>query len=95
MSIDEKTVRKIAHLARIKLQDDELQPMAKELNGILDWLAQLKEVDTSKVEPMSSVVQQALPQRDDVINDGDIVEAILQNAPASTAGFFAVPKVVE
>ena len=69
--------------------------MAQELTGILDWIEQLKEVDTEGVAPMTSCVAAALPLRDDVITDGENATAILSNAPKSAAGFFVVPKVVE
>ena len=95
MAIDAETVRKVAHLARIKTADDPLEPLAQELNGILAWIEQLQEVDVTGVEPMTSNVAQPLRLRDDVVTDGGKVEAVLSNAPRSADGFFVVPKVVE
>jgi aspartyl-tRNA(Asn)/glutamyl-tRNA(Gln) amidotransferase subunit C len=95
MAIDAATVRKVAHLARIKTPEDRLQPLAAELNGILAWIEQLNEVDVAGVEPMTSNVHQPLRLRDDVVTDGDKVAAVLSNAPKSADGFYVVPKVVE
>lgn len=95
MAIDAATVRKVAHLARIKTPDDRLEPLAAELNGILNWIEQLQEVDVDGVEPMTSNVAQSLRLREDVVTDGAKVEAVLSNAPKSADGFYVVPKVVE
>jgi aspartyl-tRNA(Asn)/glutamyl-tRNA(Gln) amidotransferase subunit C len=95
MAIDAETVRKVAHLARIKTPDDRLEPLAGELNGIMAWIDQLNEVDVVGVEPMTSNVAQPLRLRDDVVTDGAKVEAVLSNAPQSADGFYVVPKVVE
>ena len=95
MAIDAATVRKVAHLARIKTPDDRLEPLAAELNGIMSWIDQLNEVDVEGVEPMTSNVAQALRPRDDVVTDGGKVADVMSNAPKSADGFFAVPKVVE
>ncbi|QQQ19229.1 Asp-tRNA(Asn)/Glu-tRNA(Gln) amidotransferase subunit GatC [Brevundimonas vitis] len=95
MAIDAATVRKVAHLARIKTPDDRLEPLAGELNGILAWIDQLSEVDVEGVEPMTSNVAQVLRLRDDVVTDGGKVADVLANAPRSADGFFVVPKVVE
>jgi len=95
MAIDAATVRKVAHLARIKTPDDRLEPLAGELNAIMAWIDQLNEVDVTGVEPMTSNVAQALRLRDDVVTDGARVEAVLSNAPKSADGFYVVPKVVE
>jgi aspartyl-tRNA(Asn)/glutamyl-tRNA(Gln) amidotransferase subunit C len=95
MAIDAATVRKVAHLARIKTPDDRLEPLAGELNGILAWIDQLSEVDVAGVEPMTSNVAQVLRLRDDVVTDGGKVAQVLANAPRSADGFFVVPKVVE
>ncbi|MBB5747497.1 Asp-tRNA(Asn)/Glu-tRNA(Gln) amidotransferase subunit GatC [Brevundimonas variabilis] len=95
MAIDAATVRKVAHLARIKTPDDRLEPLAAELNGILSWIEQLAEVDVDGVEPMTSNVAQALRLREDAVTDGDKVTDIMANAPRSADGFFVVPKVVE
>ena len=95
MALDRDTVRRIARLARIKVKDEELDPLAGELGQILSFVEQLDEVDTKSVEPMTSVVEVALPMRDDAVTDGGDAEKILRNAPAGVHGFFAVPKVVE
>lgn len=93
--IDTATVAKIARLARIKIEEDQLAPLAGELNNIVGWIEQLAEVDTDNIEPMSSVVDVKLRWRDDVVTDGDKSEAVLANAPEGEYGFFAVPKVIE
>ena len=95
MSIDAATVRRVAHLARIKTPEDRLEPLAAELNGILNWIEQLNEVDVEGVEPMTSNVRQRLRLREDVVTDGGKVDAVLSNAPKAADGFFVVPKVVE
>ena len=96
MSIDEKTVRKVARLARLALPEDRVAPMAAELNGIMAWIEQLNEVDIEGVEPMTSAVEgAALPMREDKITDGGDPDRVLKNAPKSEDGFFVVPKVVE
>jgi aspartyl-tRNA(Asn)/glutamyl-tRNA(Gln) amidotransferase subunit C len=95
MSVDTKTVAKIANLARIKMGEDQLAPMADELNKILAWVEQLDEVDTDNVPPMTSVVESKLPRRIDEITDGEKSADILKNAPATEFGYFAVPKVIE
>ena len=95
MSIDTDTVRKVAHLARIAVREDELAPLAAELNAILGWVEQLSEVDVTGVEPMTSVTPMALKRCADVVTDGDRQADILANAPDAREGFFTVPKVVE
>ena len=95
MAIDAATVRKVAHLARIKTPEDRLELLAQELNGILQWIEQLNEVDVDDVEPMTSNVAQPLRLREDVVTDGGKIDAVLSNAPKSADGFFVVPKVVE
>ena len=95
MAIDAATVKKVASLARIREPDDRLDALAAELSGILQWIEQLAQVDTDGVEPMTSVVAQALPWREDVVTEGGDADAILANAPKSARGFFIVPKVVE
>lgn len=95
MKIDEKTVTKIAKLARIKVQDSEKAHYAKELNSILAFIEQLSEVNTDNVEIMTSVVSAALPLRDDVITDGGYPKQVVSNAPKSDFDCFVVPKVVD
>ena len=95
MSVDKSVVAKISRLARLNVPENHLESVTEELNGILDWIAELNEVPTDEVEPLASVTGHALPMRDDVVTDGDCVEAILANAPESANTFFVVPKVVE
>ena len=95
MALDKATVAHIAALARIRLKDEELEPLAAELSQILNWVEQLAEVDTSDVAPMTSVAAMRLPMREDEVTDGDRRDDILKNAPQTARGFFAVPKVVE
>ena len=95
MSIDKTTVSKIAHLARIKVADEQLQGLADELSSILSWVESLNRLDTDKTEPLSSVTGNQLPMRDDVVNDGEITEQILAGAPEKISNFFVVPKVIE
>jgi aspartyl-tRNA(Asn)/glutamyl-tRNA(Gln) amidotransferase subunit C len=95
MSVDKDTVRRIATLARIRVPEEDLEPMARELSAILDWIGQLNEVDTTDVPPMTSVEEMPMKKRPDVVTDGNCVEDILANAPAREGNFFVVPKVVE
>ncbi|HWP14626.1 MAG TPA: Asp-tRNA(Asn)/Glu-tRNA(Gln) amidotransferase subunit GatC [Xanthobacteraceae bacterium] len=95
MSVDAATVRRIAHLARIAVKDEEVEHLKDELNGILTFVAQLDEVNIEGVEPMTSVMPMAMKKRDDVVTDGGIAEDIVSNAPATADHFFLVPKVVE
>lgn len=95
MSVDDKTVRRIAHLARIELAEDRIEPMREELNTILAFVEQLDEVHTDDVEPMTSVVAMTMRLREDAVTDGGIASDVVANAPASDDGFFMVPKVVE
>ncbi|HEX5957692.1 MAG TPA: Asp-tRNA(Asn)/Glu-tRNA(Gln) amidotransferase subunit GatC [Hyphomicrobiaceae bacterium] len=95
MSLDRKAVAHIATLARIRVPDSELDGLAGELSSILGWVEQLGEVDTSAVEPMTSVVKMSLPRRKDEVTDGNCRDQVLANAPEPAHGFFTVPKVVE
>ncbi len=95
MAIDADTVRKVAGLARIRVEDARLAPLAAELSGILAWIEQLAEVDTADVQPMTSAVAVALPMRQDVVTDGGDAAVVLANGPRTEKGFFVVPKVVE
>jgi aspartyl-tRNA(Asn)/glutamyl-tRNA(Gln) amidotransferase subunit C len=95
MSVDKNTVAKIARLARLNVPEDRLQPLADELNGILNWIDELDEVKTDNVKPLASVTGHALPMRGDVVTDGDCVDKVLANVPEGVSGFFVVPKVVE
>lgn len=95
MQVDETTVRRIARLARIKITDEEAKSLEGELSGILNWVEQLGELDTSAVEPMTRVVAQEMKKRKDEVTDGEIADDIVKNAPVSDDHFFVVPKVVE
>ena len=95
MSIDIDTARKVAHLARIRVPEDDLPALAGEFNAILGFIEQLQEVDVENVEPMVSVTPMRLKRREDVVTDGGQQEKVLANAPDAREGFFAVPKVVE
>jgi aspartyl-tRNA(Asn)/glutamyl-tRNA(Gln) amidotransferase subunit C len=95
MSVDKNTVRKAAKLARIAVPEERLEPLSRELSGILAWIEQLNEVDVDGVEPMTTPVRMTLPMREDVVSDGGIRDQVLANAPKSEDGFFVVPKVVE
>ncbi|WP_395711836.1 Asp-tRNA(Asn)/Glu-tRNA(Gln) amidotransferase subunit GatC [Reyranella sp.] len=105
MSLDKDTVARIARLARLKVPDEELAPLAGELSGILAWIEQLNEVDTRDVAPLASVSDVTLPLREDKVTDGGIAGRVLANAPGgaiyidpsdkNAGGFFTVPKVVE
>ena len=91
MSIDIETARKVAHLARIKVEDDRLPALAENFNAILGFIEQLNEVDVEGVEPMTSVSPQRLFRREDVVTDGDQQPAVLKNAPDAREGFLPPP----
>lgn len=95
MSVEPATVKRIAGLARIAITEEEASRLAPELGNILGWIEQLGEVDTSSVAPMTAVIPNTLRLRDDVVNDGDMRDAVLANAPLAEHGFFTVPKVIE
>ena len=95
MSVDKATVARIARLARINVPEDRQEQLVSELNGILDWIAELDEVDTGAVEPLASVTGHGLPRRSDEVTDGNRVDEVLANVPETAGGFFVVPKVVE
>jgi aspartyl-tRNA(Asn)/glutamyl-tRNA(Gln) amidotransferase subunit C len=95
MSVDAKTVKRIGRLARIRVEDDEVEKYQEELNTILGFVEQLGEVDVTGVEPMTSVMPMQLRRREDEITDGGYPERIVKNAPLSEDNFFMVPKVVE
>ncbi len=95
MSIDTETARKVAKLARIRVDDADLPALAQKLSSILGFMEQLNEVDVTGIESMTSVTPQRLKRRVDVVTDGNIQDAVLKNAPDAREGFFAVPKVVE
>ena len=95
MAIDAATVRKVARLARIAEPEEKLEPLARELSGIMAWIEQLNEVDTDGVTPMTSAVSMPMPMRDDVVTEGGDPAKVLSNAPRTKDHFFVVPKVVE
>lgn len=95
MSLDRSTVKSIAFLARLRVDDAQCDALAAELSGILDWVEQLAEVDTAGVEPMTSVAAMTLTQRPDAVSDGGDLPLVLSNAPSAIEDYYAVPKVVE
>jgi len=95
MSLDAATIRRIATLARIRVEEHELTSLAAELNSILGWIEQLNEVNVDGVEPLTGAQQMALKMREDVVTDGAYREKVLANAPDRAGDFYAVPKVVE
>ncbi len=95
MSIDPKTIAKIASLARLKIPAEEQAQLAGELNNIMNWVEQLNSVPTEGVEPLASVNDKTLRWREDIITDGGKPQDVLANAPAKTVDFFTVPKVIE
>ena len=95
MSVDSTLVRRIAHLARIKVEDAEVEKLGHELNAILSFVEELNAVDVSNVEPLTSVLPMTMKRRADVVTDGGKAEDILANAPEREDHFFVVPKVIE
>ncbi len=95
MAIDTQTVKKIAFLSRLKIEDDKIEAAKEEFDKILEWVEQLKEVETDDVDPLISVNENHLPLRKDEVTDGNQSEAVLANAPQKQYGYFTVPKVVE
>ena len=95
MSVDQNTVRRIARLARLKVDEADVPQLEDELNAILKWIEMLNEVDVANVEPLTSVVAMKMRMRDDVVTDGGIPAKVTANAPGAEDGFFTVPKVVE
>lgn len=95
MSVDVKTVKRVAHLARIAVSEEDAERMTSELNAILGFVEQLNEVDVSGVEPMTSVTPMEMKKRQDIVTDGNNAAGIVANAPATEENFFLVPKVVE
>lgn len=95
MSIDKNTVRKVAKLAHIEMDDAALERMTPKLAGIMQWVEQLQAVNTDGIEPLANVVNIELKLRTDAVTDGNCAEKVLANAPEQTAGFFVVPKIVE
>jgi len=95
MTIDDKTIHRIAHLARIGMDEDHIAIVQKRLNGIMNWVEQLNELDTDKVDPLFSMHLHEMPRQPDIVSDGNYANAIVANAPDATLNMFSVPKVVE
>lgn len=95
MKIDEKVVRKVARLARLRLQDDEIVRWQNDLTQILSWVEQLNETQTDQVDPMTSVNLKEMPRRNDIVTEGDAPHCVVSNAPKAEFDMFVVPKVVE
>ena len=95
MSVDAATVKRVAHLARIRIPDEDVEALRGELNAILGFVAQLDEVDVAGVEPMTSVQPMPMKKREDKVTDGGIADDVLANAPERVDNYFLVPKVVE
>ncbi len=95
MSVDQATVKKIARLARVSVEESAIPVLQTELNAIFGFIEQLKEVDVNGVEPMTSVVKMQIKQREDIVNDGEDAARVLANAPVREDNFYVVPKVVE
>ena len=95
MAVDRDTVKRIAKLARLALEESQLPAMEEELNAMLALVEQLSEVDVEGIPPMTSAVESQLKMRDDVVSDGGYAADLMKNAPASEGAFFVVPKVVE
>ena len=95
MSLDKEKIKHVAKLARISVNDAKVDSLTKDLNSIFKFIEQLNELDTNKVEPLTSILNQSLRSRKDEINDGKIKEKVLKNSPKDSDEFFVVPKVVE
>ena len=95
MAVDNNTVKQVAFLARLKVEDSKVEQTKDEFNKILNWVEQLNEVNTENVEPLVAVNDTTLPLREDDVTDGNLKTEILKNAPMQEFGYFAVPKVVE
>ena len=95
MTIDKETVKRVAFLSRLKIEDDKIEDTKEEFNKIINWVEQLSEVNVDGVEPLVSVNENSLILRKDEVNDGNQAQAVLKNAPDAEYGYFVVPKVVE
>ena len=95
MSLDKSTLERVAYLARIKINNSEIDKMTEELNNIMKWIEELNEVDISDVEPMTGVSNMTLREREDKVTDGGYQDKIVSNAPEKIDGSFTVPKVIE
>ncbi len=95
MGLTKETVLKVAELAHIEMPDDKLEQLLPDMNNIITWVEQLSELDTDNVEPLANISDETAPLREDVVNDGDIQDKVLKNAPSKREGFFEVLKIVE
>lgn len=95
MEINQQVVKKIAKLARLKIEGEQAKAMEQDLTQIMSWIKQLEEVDTEQAKKMISVSRLGMPQREDVVSDGDIAQEIVKNAPEAEFNMFVVPKMVE
>ncbi len=95
MSLSKEETRKVAGLARLRMNDEELERLAPQLSNIIGFVEQLSELNTDNVEPLANVVDITLPLREDIVTDGNCADLVLANAPEETQGYFVVPKVVE
>ncbi len=95
MEFDKKSLLKLGKLARISISDDKLNNLSKDLNSILEFVDQLKEIKTDQVDPTSNSLNQKLEVRDDKVDTKNSAEDILENAPEKEMDFFIVPKVIE
>lgn len=94
-SVTIKDITKVAKLARIEIKENEKQPLASQLNSIINWVENLNEVNTDNIEPLSNVHNTTLKMHKDKITDGDITQDILKNSPNAKYNYFTVPKVIE
>ena len=95
MEFDKKSLLKLGKLARISISEDKLNNLSKDLNSILEFVDQLKEIKTDQVDPTSNSLNQKLEVRDDKVDTRNSAEDILENAPEKEMDFFVVPKVIE
>ena len=95
MSLDKSTLERVAYLARIKLNNSEIDKMTEELNNIMKWIEELNEVDITNVSPMTGVSNMTLREREDKVTDGGYQDKIVNNAPEKIDNSFTVPKVIE
>lgn len=95
MAIDTQTVKRIAFLSRLKIEENKIEATKEEFNKILNWIEELNEINTDDVEPLIAVNDTTLRMREDEVTAGNCREAVLKNAPAAEYDYFAVPKVVE
>tara|TARA_B100001109_G_C18527782_1_gene319091 strand:+ start:154 stop:441 length:288 start_codon:yes stop_codon:yes gene_type:complete len=95
MSIDKDKIKHISKLARISLDAKKIDTLTKDLSSIFKFIEQLNELNTENVKPLSSILNEPLRSRKDIINDGKIRDKILENSPQKNEEFFVVPKVIE